>query len=161
MSSRSQSNASFEAFVREVETRLRDALSATLGSDAGREAAAEALGYAWEHWGRIQDMENPAGYLYVLGRDRGRRRLRRDTKMRQNNLALIPVDRSRAPWIEPQLPNELRDLPEKQRVVVMLLYCFEWSMNEVAEFLDVSKSTVQNHAERGMARLRNRLGVTL
>lgn len=161
MSNRSQPDDSFESFVREAETRLRDALSATLGSDAGREAAAEALGYAWEHWDRIRAMDNPVGYLYVLGRDRGRRRFRRDRTRRRSSVALLPVDRTHTPWIEPQLPSELEHLPERQRVVVMLLYCFEWSMGEVADFLDVSKSTVQSHAERGMARLRKRLGVTL
>jgi RNA polymerase sigma factor (sigma-70 family) len=52
-------------------------------------------------------------------------------------------------------------LPEQQRVVVMLLHCFEWTMAEVADVLQVSKSTVQTHAERGLSRLRERMGVTL
>ena len=41
----------------------------------------------------------------------------------------------------------------------MLVHCFEWTLGEVAQLLDVSKSTVQNHAERGLDRLRSRLGV--
>lgn len=147
--------ATFEAFVREIEPRLRDALSAALGSDMGREATAEALGYAWEHWHRIRGMENPAGYLFVVGRDRGRRMLRR------RRVVLMPIDTDRTPWVEPGLPGALEKLAEQQRVVVMLLYCFEWTMSEVAELLDVTKSTVQSHAERGMTRLRNRLGVTV
>jgi DNA-directed RNA polymerase specialized sigma24 family protein len=32
-------------------------------------------------------------------------------------------------------------------------------MSEVAELLSVSKSTIQNHAERGLQKLRNELGV--
>jgi RNA polymerase sigma-70 factor (ECF subfamily) len=71
------------------------------------------------------------------------------------------VDTERAPWVEPELSTALAALPEQQRVVVMLLHCFEWSMSEVAELLQVSKSTVQTHAERGMAQLRERMGVTL
>ena len=63
----------FESFVCATETRLREALSAALGTDAGREATAEALAYAWAHWDRVSAMENPAGYLYLLGRRRGRR----------------------------------------------------------------------------------------
>jgi len=43
--------------------------------------------------------------------------------------------------------------------VVVLLHCFQWTMSEVAGLLDVSKSTVQNHAERGMASLRDSIGV--
>ena len=57
------------------------------------------------------------------------------------------------------MPAALANLPERQRVVVMLLHSFEWTMSEVAELLGVSKSTVQNHAERAMARLRRKLGV--
>ncbi len=147
--------ASFDGFVRWAEPRLREALSARLGSDAGREAAAEALAYAWEHWDKVRGMDNPAGYLYVVGRDRGRRLLRRD------HVVLMPVPSQRTPWVEPKLPDELARLPDQQRIVVMLLYCFEWTMSEVADLLEVSKSTVQSHAERGMARLRSRMGVTV
>ena len=42
-----------------------------------------------------------------------------------------------------------------------LVFGHEWSMAEVAELLDLSKSTVQNHVERGMKKLRRRLGVEL
>jgi RNA polymerase sigma-70 factor (ECF subfamily) len=146
---------SFEGFARRVEPRLRDALSATLGSDAGRDATAEALAYGWEHWPRVSGMDNPAGYLYMVGRDRGRRLLRR------GRIALMPVDPVRTPWVEPGLPDALGQLSESQRVAVMLLYCFQWTMTEVAELLGVTKSTVQSHAERGLGRLRSEMGVTL
>jgi RNA polymerase sigma-70 factor (ECF subfamily) len=144
---------SFEGFVRSVETRLREALSATLGSQAGREAAADALAYAWEHWDRIRRMDNAAGYLYVVGRDRGRKALSR------RRPALLAVDAERTPWVEPGLPGALADLPDNQRIVVMLLHCFQWTMSEVAELLDVSKSTVQTQADRGMTKLRSKMGV--
>lgn len=100
-------------------------------------------------------MNNPAGYLYVVGRDRGRRMQRR-----LRSVVLMPVDSVRTPWVEPGLPDALARLPEQQRVAVMLLHCFEWTMSEVADLLDISKSTVQTHADRGLARLRARMGVT-
>jgi RNA polymerase sigma factor (sigma-70 family) len=59
------------------------------------------------------------------------------------------------------LVGALEELPERQRVVVMLLYCFEWSMGETATLLSLSKSTIQSHAERGLAKLRRRLGVEI
>ena len=55
---------SFTEFARRCEPRLRHALVAVLGSDAGRDAVAEALAYGWENWSRIKTMENPVGYLY-------------------------------------------------------------------------------------------------
>lgn len=145
----------FDEFVERAEPRLREALTATLGSEAGREATADALAYGWEHWSRVGQLENPAGYLYVVGRNSQRRRYRRRKPV------LMEVDPERTPWVEPGLPAALAALPDQQRIVVVLLHCFEWTMSEVAELLDVSKSTVQSHAERGIARLRSKMGVTL
>ena len=146
---------SFRRFVIDSEPKLRQALSATLGSQAGHDATAHSLAYGWEHWGRVSGMENPVGYLFTIGRNSGRRW----SRQRRPVFYDAPVDD--APWVEPGLPDALSELSERQRVVVMLLHCFGWSMTEVAELLGVSKSTVQNHAERGLATLRTSMGVPL
>ncbi|MEM7288615.1 MAG: sigma-70 family RNA polymerase sigma factor [Actinomycetota bacterium] len=145
---------SFEAFASAAEPRLRQALSASLGSVDGADAAADALAYGWEHWDRVSGMENPRGYLYTVGRNLGRRR------HQTVRPTLMPVDTSATPWVEPGLPDALSRLSENQRVAVMLVHCFQWTLSEVGEFLDVSKSSVQTHLERGLDRLRNDLGVT-
>ena len=137
----------FRDFVTDNETRLRQALSATLGTQVGRDATADALGYAWENWERIALMDNPAGYVYTVGRNHGR-----------NRPAFYPIDPARLPWVEPSLPSALEGLPDRQREVVVLLHCYEWSMSEVAQLLEITKSTVQNHAERGIAKLRLAIG---
>jgi DNA-directed RNA polymerase specialized sigma24 family protein len=150
-----QGDLGFDDFVERAEPRLREALSAALGSDAGRDATAVALAHAWERWERVRGMGNPVGYLYVVGRNSGRRQARR------RRVVLLPVVADRTPWVEPGLADALAELPGQQRVVVVLLHCFEWTMSEVAYLLGVSKSTVQRHAERGLARLRTRMGVKL
>lgn len=147
--------SAFEIFVADVEPRIREALSASLGSQRGRDATADALAYAWENWERVREMDNPAGYLYVVGRDRGRK------QVRSRHVTLLPVGQSRLPEVEPKLIGYLERLPERQRIVVVLLYCFEWTMSEVAEVLGLSKSTIQRHAERGLASLRIQMGVEL
>jgi RNA polymerase sigma factor (sigma-70 family) len=53
----------------------------------------------------------------------------------------------------------LRDLPERQRVAVMLVHGFGWKLAEVAEITGIRVPTVQTHAERGLARLRRALEV--
>jgi len=58
------------------------------------------------------------------------------------------------------LAAHLAGLSDRERVAVMLVNGFDWSLAEVAEFLGVSKSTVQTHAERAMAKLRAGMGVT-
>lgn len=143
----------FTRFVESVEPRLRGALTAALGADVGREAAAEALAYGWEHWDRVEGMENPAGYLYRVGRNRGGR-------MRRKPRVVFPAAQiAGEPWVEPGLPDAVASLPERQRVVVYLLHSDEWTMSEVAELLMISKASVQRHAERAMEKLRRALGV--
>src|SRR5215211_7696028 len=71
----------FTAFVRQHERALREALTAAFGIDAGRDATADALAHAWERWDRLEGMENPVGYLYVVGRNRALRARQRRRSM--------------------------------------------------------------------------------
>jgi len=146
----------FTGFVREVGPRLKQSLIAALGGEVGREATAEALAWAWENWSRLQTMQNPAGYLYRVGRNRGISALRR----RPVFPPLIESP-SEGPWIEPGLPLALAHLAEMQRVTVLLVHGFGWTYREVAEHLGVAVGTVQTHVERGMSKLRIELKVEL
>ena len=141
---------SFTAFCRDVEPRLRHAFAARYGHADGAEAVSEALAYAWEHWDRVSRMANPAGYLFRVGSSRTRR-IRRRTPL----LAQPPAEG--IPDVEPRLPVALARLPDRQRVCVVLAVSFEWPMPEVAELLGVSVSTVRNHVDRGLRKLRMRL----
>ncbi len=139
----------FTAFVAEVEPRLRRALVALRGRDAGRDATAEALAWAWEHWDQVQAMENPAGYLYRVGTSRTRERRR----------ALLPSKGDApAPTFEPGLGPALAALTDRQRAAVVLVHGCGWSYTEVAEAIGVTKSSVGTHVARGMGQLRAALG---
>ena len=61
MTNKPPENEEFTIFVKKIEPRLSVALAAAYGVDAGRESAADALLYAWEHWSTVQNLENPAG----------------------------------------------------------------------------------------------------
>jgi RNA polymerase sigma-70 factor (ECF subfamily) len=126
---------------------------AALGVDLGADATAEALAYGWEHWDRIREMENSAGYLYRVGRSRGRRLGRRP-------LVLPGVRPVSEPWVEVGLPAALADLSERQRVSVLLVHSLGWSQSEVGRLLGVSQGAVHTHLERGLKRLRSKLGVS-
>jgi len=139
----------FGQFVSDVEPRLRRALVARYGNERGREATAEALAYAWEHWVRLQGMENPVGYLYRVAQSRSRSRRTRPVFERPS---------SEDVWIEPRLTEVLAALPERQRVAVLLVYAAELSHAEVAEILGITKSSVQRRVERGLATLRREIG---
>lgn len=150
-------DAGFAAFVAAHETRLRQALTAVLGPVRGREAAVEALSFGWEHWERVSRMDNPVGYLFVVGRERSTRFERRRPDRPTDRLEPPTADASH--WYEPALPGLIEELSERQRHVVLLVHGAGWSLGEVAELLDVSKSSVQTYADRGLEKLRAGLGV--
>jgi len=140
----------YTAFVEDTQPRLRQALVARFGPDEGSEATAEALAYGWEHWERIENMENPAGYLYRVGCHKGMRRWRRPV--------LPPAPQHGDPIVEPGLPRALERLSHRQRTAVILVHSFDWTHEEVADVMGVSASTVRNHLRRGMVKLRSALG---
>ena len=133
-----------------MQPRLLRALVGLCGPDDARDALADALTYAWEHWGRVRTMDNPAGYLYKVARSRARRRRTPPVFPAAGPLGVSDV--------EPGLPAALARLSERQRMAVFLVHACGWSHPEVAELLGVSTSTVRNHLARGLARLRDALG---
>lgn len=140
----------FEDFARLAEPRLRRAFLGAVGIDRMPDAIAEALGYGWEHWEEVREMENPLGYLFRVGQSRTRPRKRPRLPLKAS---------SRIPEFEPQLPGALMALPETQRTSVWLAHGCRWTHAEIAEVLDVSTSTVSTHVNRALARLRSELGV--
>ena len=140
----------FAAFFAEVQPKLQRALIAMYGGDRGREATAEALAWAWEHWADVQQMVNPGGYLFRVGQSR--------TRPKRRALVRAEADEP-SYWFEPDLASALKRLSARQLAAVVLVHGFEWSLQEVAEFLGCRKSTVQRHLERGMGKLRRVLEV--
>lgn len=140
----------FEAFVNDVEPSLRRALVAALGFERGREATAEALGWAWQNFGRVKEIDNKVAYLYRVGQSKSRSR---------KTPFVFERSDSHEPWHDPGLAPALEALTEHQRISVVLVNGFDWKLREVAELLNVSISTVQTHVERGMSSLRNKLEV--
>ncbi len=148
-------SAEFAAFFEEVEPRVRYALAAAYGPECGHEGAAEAFAYAWEHWKRIRQMENPAGYVYRAGQHHAAR-------LKPRAGRLFPVSSGNPePFIEPGLPRALEGLSVNQRAAVVLIRGYGFTYGEVADLLGIRVPTVQKHLERGMAKLRSALGVTI
>lgn len=147
-------DAEFEAFVARVEPRLRRALVASYGPTIGRDAALDALSWAWEHWSRVRPMDNPAGYLYRVGQTAAGKHFASPAS------AGFPAPPSEGmPDVAPELDGALRRLSVQQRAVVVLAHGYALSQREVAEVLGISVSTVREHLDRGMGRLRNELEV--
>jgi DNA-directed RNA polymerase specialized sigma24 family protein len=142
----------FATFFDDVEPRLRCALVAAYGADAGSDAAAEALSWAYEHWDRMQGIEAPVAYLFRVAQTRSRR------SRRALPVLVAEID-SHEPEVEPGLEPLIRALPRQQRVAVLLVHGLQWSHGEVAELLGISASTVATHVARALDALRRGLGV--
>lgn len=145
---------SFTEFVKSAEPRLRRALVARYGGQEGREAVAEALAYAWEHWEQISGMDNPVGYLYRVGRTRGTWGFRRPVRLPR------PQPHHDPTWFEPALPKAIEQLPIKQRTAVMLVKAHGYTYDETSELMGISRTSVQKHVERALEKLRKGLEVT-
>jgi DNA-directed RNA polymerase specialized sigma24 family protein len=114
-------------------------------------ATAEALAYAFEHWDRLQHIANLPGYLFRVGQPRSRR-------PRQPVVFAVPDSTDHT--FEPGLPDALGSLTGRQRLAVVLVYGYGYTLREVAELTGIRPTTVQNHLTRGLARLRSRMGVS-
>jgi RNA polymerase sigma factor (sigma-70 family) len=145
----------FSTFLGDVEQRLRRSLIARYGPEVGREATAEALVYAWEHWAKLDEMKNPGGYLYRVGQSRARKFRSRTRPLRSDPVADIPE-----PWFEPSLAESLDRLSPKQRTAVMMIHGYGHTFEETAQALGVTRSTVQRHVDRAMVKLRTDLEVS-
>lgn len=141
----------FERWLAEAEPRLRRAYAGLRGPEDARDAVAEALGYAWEHWARVGAMDNSVGYAFRVGLSRTRTRLR----------PVVPARGSpgNVPDVEPKLLPALKSLPERQRTAVWLVHACGWSNAEAGEAMQVSPSTVSTHVGRALDALRRSLEV--
>ena len=144
----------FAAFVDRIEPGLRRSLVATYGPVDGREATVEALSWAWEHWDRLSAINNESAYLYRVGQS-SVRRFAATAVAPKFPQAITDELRD----IEPGLLPALESLSPQQRAVVLLVHAHGWSQAEVGRMLGINPSTVREHLNRAMTRLRDQLEV--
>src|SRR4051794_10265607 len=97
---------------------------------------------------------NPMGYLYRVAQTSVRRERRASRRV-----GLPSIDEHRLPDVEPRLPSALGALSERQRVAVMLVDAHGWTLDNAAHAMGITVSSLRNHLQRGLARLRSELGV--
>jgi RNA polymerase sigma factor (sigma-70 family) len=142
----------FENFFARAEPRLRAALTSLYGADMGREATAEAMAWAYEHWDRVGPMEHQIAYLFRVGQSRTRR-------LRRRRVLFSTAPGTSTAEIDPRLIAALAALPERQRVAVTLAHGHDWSHADVAALMGISASTVATHVARAVTSLRAALEV--
>lgn len=148
-----EQEGSFSAFVETGGLRLRQAFVARYGPHDGADVHADVLARAWADWDRIAAMDNPAGYLYTLGRSAHRRYRRWQRRPPFAVPSSVQAD-------DPDLFLSLGALTDAQRVAVLLVHAHGATYAEAAAVLDVPVTTITNHLHRGLQRLRSDLEET-
>lgn len=156
MTNLEQRELTFESFVRGRGKRLRQVMVARYGLDVGCDASDAALAWAWENWERVDQMDNPAGYLFRVGQTHARRaiHLGRDVNLPAEHSSSVCPDMTPP---DDDLASALRQLSEPQRMAVLMVHAYGWSPAEVAEFTGMPAVTVRSHLRRALRTLRRLL----
>ena len=126
---------------------------------SAEEVVQEAFERVLRRWQRLRDPAAAQAYLrqaVVNGcRDRLRRRaVRRAAPVTHVRAAASAEDDAMVNDEQRRTLHALRQLPPRQREVLLLRYFSQWSDNEIADALGISTGTVKSTAHRAVAALR-------
>lgn len=142
-------------------------LAALLTGDrsVAEDVAADAFVALHRHWRGVRDPQAAPGYLRRSVVNASRSRLRHRGVARR--LAPEPppdVDSAEIGALailrQEELLRAVRQLPRRQREVVVLRYWADLSEADIADALGISPGAVKSHAHRALAALRTRPEVT-
>jgi RNA polymerase sigma-70 factor (sigma-E family) len=144
----------FTEFVRLRSDRLMHfAFWMTGNWEDAKDAVQDALAKAYVAWPRI---EQPDAYLHrvVANSVRDGHRARRREVQVADPLEVVATDPAiDAITARVTLASALRRLPRKQRAVIVLRYCLDLSVADVAVLLDCSTGTVKSQSSKALAKL--------
>lgn len=146
----------FDAFYRGRYTTLSRALILAIGDrDLAVEATDEAFTRAIERWSEVSKYDNPDGWVYRVGVNWAKTRLK---KRSATPTGLLDQDSYLDDLPEPELFAAVEALPIKLRAVVVARFFLDWSVGQTAVALDIPEGTVKTRQARAIRRLKRKLG---
>jgi len=147
---------SFEDFFRAQYTSLLRAMYLMCGnSQEAEELAQDTFVRAYERWDLVRRAENPGGYVYRIGVNLYRSKLRRAARAARK--AIRPTaepDPFNAADDRDAIGRALASLPKGQREAVVMVEWLGMTDDEAGEALGVSPVTVRVRIHRARGRLR-------
>ncbi len=148
-----QAFASFDDLYGATHDEIARALCLAVShTELGQDAAAEAFTRALHHWDKVSRCANPAGWVYRVGLNWARSRLRKYSRERYfdaeiRTASTPPID------VDPALGDALRQLSPEHRAVVVGRCFLDWSEADVADALEIPPGTVKSRLHRALAQL--------
>ncbi|MGW4469639.1 SigE family RNA polymerase sigma factor [Nonomuraea sp. NPDC004354] len=148
----------FDEFVRaRGQALLRYGYVLTGNAEDAADLVQEALLKLGDTWTRVRNKDNPEGYVRTI---MARQHISWWRRRRREHLTDdLPEGSYHDSHSFGELWNEVRALPRRQRVVIVLRYYEDLSDQEIADILGVSRGTVRSQAARALEKLRVRPGV--
>jgi RNA polymerase sigma-70 factor, ECF subfamily len=146
--------AAFEVFYRGERAGVLRALVYALGDrELAVECVDEAMVRAYERWDSVADMGNPTGWVFRVASNLARNRWRRLKLERRKPPLPDPRPADVEGVSDPAIARALDQLPVDQRVVVVLRFHLDWSLEQIAEAVGNPIGTVKSRLHRALGRL--------
>lgn len=150
----------FAEFWSRERDRLHRVLSVGLGdAELAAEAVDEAMARALQRWDRVSRYEDPAGWVIRVARNWATSWHRKWS--RRPFLPAADLDRPEDDALpDVDLERALDALTEMQRTVLALRFHLDWTVERIADALDVPAGTVKSRLHRALRDLGEREEVT-
>lgn len=146
----------FDEFVRaRLPKLLRFGHALTGSPHAGADLVQDALERAMLAWSRIDAKDDPEGYVRRIMVNRNVSIWRRHRKERLVDEVPERPPTQQPPGHDDELWAAVKQLPAKQRTVIVLRYYEDLSEAQIAATMGCSAGTVKSQASRAMAKLRD------
>jgi RNA polymerase sigma factor (sigma-70 family) len=121
----------------------------------------EAFLRVWERWDRVQEMDDPTGYLYKTALNPNRKRIRRASVAIRRAIGLGP-SRDSIAEVEARdaVVRALGALTPRQCESIVLVDLLDYSSEEAGRVMGIKAATVRVLASQGRAALRQNAGET-
>ncbi len=149
----------FERFYSSHRDGLVRALSLSLRDEPlAAEAVDEAFTRALHRWHVVGEFDHPQAWVYRTARNWATSRFRRRGRDRQFAPLIASPDQVVDEAPDPRLAEALAELDSDRRNVLVLRFYLDWSVEQVADALDISPGTVKSRTHRALADLQQLLG---
>lgn len=158
--SRTPSDAEFTEFVHGAWPGLFRTAYLLLGDHALAEDLVQtSLAKTYAAWARIREPDAAAGYARTTLVNTASSWFRRKSWRNELSTESLPeTDNAPDATDRPAVLDALRQLPPRQRAVIVLRYYEDLSVAQTAHALDCSEGTVKSQTSDALARLRTLLG---